>query len=123
MSNRAETPSDTVLVAELQRRLDQLSAVFSLVNLEGAGQNAEDITSYYEQSRLGYKAVHSAGGAMHMSLNSDGVFSKDGYTAQARLVSRHINPDNNVLELAMGNGFNLHWLASRYSDTHFWVLI
>jgi ubiquinone/menaquinone biosynthesis C-methylase UbiE len=111
---------DPQLQHEIERRLELLKRFFDLGKLDGAGNTAAKIQSYYEQSRLGYYLVHSRDGAMHMALNPDGTFSKSGYEAQARLVEARLPADTrNVLELASGNGFNLSLLAPRHPDIQF----
>lgn len=105
---------DPALIAELEHRVKRLSEAFDLGALEGHGETAEQIRRYYEDSRLGYRFVHSQEGAMHMALNPSGVFDKAGYEGQARLVEeRFSGATADVLELACGNGFNLALLAGR----------
>jgi SAM-dependent methyltransferase len=105
---------DPQLLAELGRRVDRLSRAFDLDALEGHGETNEQICKYYEDSRLGYRFVHSQEGAMHMALNPSGVFDRAGYEGQANLVRERFSEKTvDVLELASGNGFNLALLARR----------
>jgi SAM-dependent methyltransferase len=56
-----------------------------------------------------------------MALNPNGVFSADGYLAQARYVSEQLRQDdcNRVIELACGRGFNLVYLAGVHPEVSF----
>jgi ubiquinone/menaquinone biosynthesis C-methylase UbiE len=56
-----------------------------------------------------------------MALNFDGVFNRDGYYEQARIVDEHIHGLNakRVLELASGKGFNSAFLAERNPTVDF----
>lgn len=102
------------LLSELQRRVDRLSTVFDLDALEVYGGDVERIRRYYQDSRLGYRFVHSRDGAMHLALNPSGNFDRSGYRHQPSLVLERIADSAvNVLELACGNGYNLGLLAER----------
>ena len=113
--------SDAQVQEELAARLAALERVFDLRLLEGRGVEEAEIACYYEQSRWAYRIFHSNEGVMHLALNPDGAFDKDGYYGQAREVERLIAPDAAaVLELAAGNGgFNLRYLAKRFPDVSF----
>jgi SAM-dependent methyltransferase len=111
---RAAEGLDQRLIAELKRRVARLAKAFNLDALEGHGESADQIRRYYEDSRLGYRYVHSQEGAMHMALNPSGTFDRAGYEGQANLVQeRFTDATTDVLELACGNGFNLAILARR----------
>jgi SAM-dependent methyltransferase len=111
---------DPELIAELERRSARLAAFFDLSALEGHGATTEEIKRYYEESRIGYRYVHSKAGAMHMALNPDGTFDRAGYEGQAGLVqARLTDADHDILELACGNGFNLELLAARNPQRSF----
>ncbi|HTA15800.1 MAG TPA: class I SAM-dependent methyltransferase [Solirubrobacteraceae bacterium] len=111
---------DQRLLDELRRRVDRLAEMFDLDALEGHGDSAEEIRRYYEDSRLGYRFVHSQEGAMHMALNPSGTFDRAGYEGQVDLVEKRFSPStSDVLELACGNGFNLAILAGRNTGRSF----
>ncbi len=108
------------LEAELRRRMSLLRGLFDLDELKGQGSSGTSIRKYYEESRLGYYLVHSKDGAMHMALNPDGAFDKEGYGGQAQLVAARLSPAaTDVLELASGNGYNLSILAQDRRDVSF----
>lgn len=97
-----------------------LGRLFDMSRLAGSGDTPAKIRRYYEDSRLGYRLVHSREGAMHMALNPAGTFDRAGYEAQARLVEDRFAPaTTDVLELACGNGYNLELLAVRHADKRF----
>lgn len=112
--------SDAQVQEELAARLAALERVFDLRLLEGRGVDEAEIACYYEQSRWAYRIFHSNEGVMHLALNPDGAFDKNGYYGQAREVERLIAPGAEaVLELATGYGFNLRYLAKRFPDISF----
>lgn len=102
------------LLAEIERRLGRLRRVLDISILRDQGTTSDAIRRYYERSRIGYRYVHCAEGAMHMALNPRGTFDRAGYEGQALLVHERLAPSaRDVLELACGNGYNLRLLASR----------
>jgi SAM-dependent methyltransferase len=108
------------LLEEIERRLGRLRRVLDVSSLQGRGATPDSIRRYYERSRIGYRYVHSADGAMHMALNPQGTFDRAGYEAQALLVHERLAPrTRDVLELACGNGYNLRLLASRNRGRRF----
>ncbi|MDX6717894.1 MAG: sterol 24-C-methyltransferase [Solirubrobacteraceae bacterium] len=108
------------LLEEIERRLGRLRRVFDVSSLRGQGATPEAIRRYYERSRIGYRYVHCADGAMHMALNPRGTFDRAGYEGQALLVHERLAPGaRDVLELACGNGYNLRLLAARNRGRRF----
>jgi SAM-dependent methyltransferase len=111
---------DPALVDELERRVAVLRGFFDLSRLDGSGDTPAKVRRYYEDSRIGYRHVHSKDGAMHMALNPDGRFDPAGYEAQPGLVAqRFAATTTDVLELACGNGYNGALLARRWPDKRF----
>jgi arsenite methyltransferase len=107
-------------MGELSRRIASIEQIFDLDKLSKRGLEESEISRYYKRSALGYRFVHCADGSMHMALNPDGQFSKDGYFGPVREVERRIAPDSTaILELAVGRGFNISYLARRYPKVHF----
>lgn len=112
--------SDGRMSKELARRFAVIEQIFDTRLLEGRGEDEGEVACYYEQSRWAYRLLHTSTGAMHLALNPDGAFDKDGFLGQAREVERSIGPDTeSVLELASGNGYNLCHLAERHPHTSF----
>ena len=107
-------PAPEELEQEIERRLALLGSLFDVSRLKRQGSTAAGIRRYYEQSRIGYRYVHSEQGAMHMALSPDGSFDPAGYEGQARLVHERLPAGaREVLEPACGNGYNLRLLAER----------
>jgi ubiquinone/menaquinone biosynthesis C-methylase UbiE len=122
MPNPVETRSqrfDPEVLSELQSRVDRLSGSFDFTKLRDRGSTIADIKRYYEDSRLGYWFAHSKEGAMHMALNPNGTFDREGYEGQVNLVEERLGVAKDVLELACGNGFNLALLAKRHPGRRF----
>lgn len=115
-----QSPRRPALLDELDRRAAVLDRFFDMSRLADSGDTPAKIRKYYEDSRLGYRLVHSREGAMHMALNPAGTFDRAGYEGQARLVEERFAPTTaDVLELACGNGYNLELLAARHADKRF----
>ena len=69
-------------VIELDRYLNKINTIFPVRHLTHQNISADEITNYYRDSSAGYKYFHSNEGAVHMALNYDGVFHKNGYYTQ-----------------------------------------
>lgn len=106
---------------KLNDYLRKVRAVFDINEVVNQGFDAGKIVEYYTQSNLGYQFFHSNEGSVHMALNYDGKFSKDGYFGQAKLAETQLRAigANRVLELASGKGFNLIYLAKRNPSVSF----
>lgn len=98
---------------DLERYLRKIEKFYDLDLLSAQSIDDDYIVNYYEQSQVGYKVFHSTDGSVHMALNFDGVFDKQGYYEQANFVEEQIRANNceSVLELASGQGFNSVYLA------------
>jgi SAM-dependent methyltransferase len=86
-----------------------------------ADEGSDIIAPYYVQSEPGYKRVHSEKGCMHMALNADGVYTRDGYFTQIRDIADQIGQTSatRVLELGSGMGFNTIALAPDHPQVRF----
>jgi len=106
---------------EIRKYLNKIDRIFSINSLLGQKIDNEFVIDYYEDSNLGYRYFHSAEGSVHMALNFDGKFDKDGYYEQARIVSKQIELINarRVLELGCGKGFNTIYLAKKFPNVDF----
>lgn len=106
---------------ELARYLGKIEQVFDLDALLSEDIDEEDVVEYYEQSDYGYRVFHSTEGSVHMALNFDGKFDKEGYYGQAKIVENHIKEENviDILELASGKGFNSIFLSKRHPNRMF----
>ncbi len=106
---------------ELKNKLQRLSGIFDLNNVSKKHFSEKDVIKYYVDSSLGYSKVHSEHGSIHMALNADGVFNKDGYYEQAKIIAEYINKDKNkhIIEIACGKGFNTDYLAMNFPELRF----
>lgn len=105
----------------LARRLAQLRRLFDLDAIVQQRVGTDEVAAYYHQNFHPYRRYHSAAGAMHMALNPEGRFDKDGFFGQARRIEslwRERAPAD-VLELAFGKGINLGYLAKRWPAVRF----
>lgn len=106
---------------ELDFYLKKIDAVWPVRCLTGEAIDCEKVVDYYRQSRIVYKYVHSYSGAMHMAVNSDGVFNAKGFYTSLNEIVEIISPlpAGAVLELGCGKGFNSAYLAKKIPHAHF----
>jgi len=107
----------------LDQALDRIDRTIGIAGLL-ANQGQDRVAAYYAQSRIGYDRMHSGQGCMHVALNRDGQFSRKGFLAQPRRVSRHLQQigAQRVLELGAGMGFNARHLATTHPTVSFTAL-
>ncbi|MCG8450812.1 MAG: class I SAM-dependent methyltransferase [Pirellulales bacterium] len=79
------------------------------------------VLDYYQQSDRGYRLFHSQDGAMHVALNRDKTFTRDGYLGQVDLIAQRLEnlEARQVLEVGCGVGYNARHLAERMPRCHF----
>jgi ubiquinone/menaquinone biosynthesis C-methylase UbiE len=106
---------------ELRKYLSKVSRIFDVDSLLSEDVDQNVIIDYYTQSNKGYRVFHSTDGSVHMALNFDGKFDKEGYYGQAKIVQNYIDKlgPARVLELASGQGFNLIHLAKNNREVQF----
>lgn len=106
---------------ELKKYLNKVDRIFDINKFLQQDIDFDDVADYYRESSLGYQFFHSASGSIHMALNYDGTFDRDGYYGQARIVQEYISQTSakRVLELASGKGFNSTYLAKLNPDVEF----
>lgn len=106
---------------ELKKYLEKVDKVFNVREFIEQDIGFQDTADYYRESELGYRFFHSANGSIHMALNYDGKFDRDGYFGQAKIVQNYINKTGakKMLELASGRGFNSTYLAKINPDGQF----
>jgi SAM-dependent methyltransferase len=105
---------------ELQRCLDQIGQVLDLDPGSLDSVSPESVAGYFNESDT-HHALDLAGGAIHWALSFDGVFRRDGYRYQARMVGKAIDDlgAERVVELGSGKGFNCLLLARREPSVEF----
>jgi ubiquinone/menaquinone biosynthesis C-methylase UbiE len=106
---------------ELKKYLHKVDRIFNISKFLAQDIDFQDIANYYRDSSFGYSLFHSTSGSIHMALNYDGQFNKDGYFGQAKIIQEYINRTKakKVLELASGKGFNSTYLAKQNPDVEF----
>ncbi len=77
--------------------------------------------NYYTQSEWGYRSYHSQENAVHMAINSDGIYDPKGFYGQALAVKEQIQTlqVQTVLEVGSGKGFNSIFLAQNHPQIEF----
>ncbi len=106
---------------ELDTYLRKIYQVFPALEILDKNIKHDNIVSYYRHSSIIYKYIHSYRGAVHMALNYNGTFDKEGFYTQLNEIIRLINVSTvkNVLELGAGKGFNSIYLANKLPETQF----
>jgi SAM-dependent methyltransferase len=112
---------DTKNLDELRKYLAKIDKVFNVRKFIEQDIDFQDTAEYYRKSEAGYRFFHSANGSIHMALNHDGKFSREGYYGQAKIIQEYINRTGakKVLELASGRGFNSAFLAKNNPQIQF----
>jgi len=92
----------------LNECLNKIGRVFDAEELLGEKIDNDYVVKYYAKNSWAYRRFHSTEDSVHMALNFDGNFDKDGYYEQARIINKVIQETGarNILELASGKGFN-----------------
>lgn len=113
--NPGRCGGNDVFTVQLAEYLTKIRQVFDIDAFLQQRLGNDEIVKYYEESEYGYRFFHSTEGSIHMALNFDGKFDRQGYLGQARIVQEHIDElrPKRVLELASGKGFNLLHLAEQ----------
>jgi ubiquinone/menaquinone biosynthesis C-methylase UbiE len=107
---------------ELKKYLNKVKNVFNIEDLLSETVTENVIKEYYDKSNSGYKLFHSKSGSIHMALNFDKKFNKQGYYGQSNIINNYIKATDSisdVLELASGNGFNSIFLATENKKINF----
>ena len=107
-------------LADLRRRLKKLDRVFDLERIRAEGLGAGEVVAYYDECSPAYRKHHSREGSMHLAI-SPGRFRPEGFHGQLDRISASwaAEPPREVLELGFGQGFNLAYLAPRFSAVRF----
>jgi ubiquinone/menaquinone biosynthesis C-methylase UbiE len=111
----------THTVTLLKDYLKLIESVFDTQKLINSNTDNDSTADYYEKSYWAYRLIHSNQGSIHMSMNFDGKFNKNGYFEQANIVGTHLDTyhPKAILELASGRGFNSILLGEKNPDKVF----
>lgn len=106
---------------EVERRLQELSALFDIEGIVQRDASAATIRNYYKRSALGYKLFHSSEGSIHMSLRADGDDAAPDYSQQASMVLSSLPNGHGltIVELGCGNGYNILQMAEARPESTF----
>lgn len=98
--------------------MQRIHDVFDVQAIVSEDLSLQDTETYYHQSNLGYLFFHSWQGAVHMALSEGDTFNPADYARQVQCIADDIRqqPTQVILELGMGKGFNLHYLAEMLTD-------
>jgi ubiquinone/menaquinone biosynthesis C-methylase UbiE len=101
--------------------LEILRRFFDIEAIAARKIDESSVVDYYRQSDSAYRLLHSSDGALHLALNPDGQFDRQGYHAQPEFVSRHLDESGamRILEAGSGNGFNTLYLAKLHPQRQF----
>lgn len=110
-----------VELSELDIYLQKVHAVFQTTEIIDKKIGLDNIASYYRNSMPVYKYVHSYKGSVHMALNYDGTYNKNGFLTPLNEIAELIKKSGvkKVLELGCGKGFNTIFLAQKLTDVNF----
>lgn len=105
----------------LEDCLSQIDHFFGIQALLNVGVGNCDIKKYYSLNNLAYKKVHSSEGAVHMAINYDGNFNKNGYYTAPNEIAKYIQEYEvrNAVELGCGKGFNSNYLSLKFPKVQF----
>lgn len=97
----------------LKAYLSKIDRIFPEMS-EANAVTAKDISTYYDESYIGYSVFHSWNGAIHMAISRNGKFSKSDYFRQAEeaaMLAKQHSASGVLLELGCGRGFNIGYLG------------
>jgi len=102
--------------------LKKIHAIFPPDDLAGKNMDYDCIVNYYRKSSAGYKFFHSKKGVLHLALNYDGTFKKEGYYTHLREIAGQMKASGvrSVLELGCGKGCNSVFLAQQFPGVRFY---
>lgn len=97
----------------LEFKLNRLSKVFNLKEIEARKSNKREIAKYYKVNKLAYTLFHSRKGFAHMGLSENKADKTPDCYKQLELIKKHIKRQKSktVLELGVGKGANSAYLA------------
>lgn len=113
--------NQTYAIYRIHAKIDNMSKFLNLDKyIRGEKNSLDQIRSYYKTNHWAYRHFHSQEGFMHFRVSHDGVMRDDDCYYQPNRVAEYIKPNGTVLELGLGQGANLLYLAHSYPDVRFY---
>ncbi|MBP5339523.1 MAG: class I SAM-dependent methyltransferase [Prevotella sp.] len=105
---------------KLHSKIDEMSKFLNLNKyIEGEKNSIDQIRSYFKINHWAYRRFHSHEGFMHFRISKNGCMTDEDSYFQPDRVSDYIKSNNTVLELGLGQGANLLYLAHSHPDVRF----
>ena len=111
----------TYSIYKLHTKIDEMSKFLNLDKyIEGEKNSLDQIRSYYTINHWAFRRYHSQEGFMHFRVSFNGCMTDEDCYFQPDRVSEFIKPGSVVLELGLGQGANLLYLAHSHPDARFY---
>lgn len=105
----------------LHTKVDDMSKFLNLDKyITGEKNSLDKIRSYYAINHWAFRFFHSQDGFMHYRMSLHGCLTDEDCYVQPDRVSEFIKPGSVVLELGLGQGANLLYLAHSHPDARFY---
>ena len=110
-----------ILDLSLEQALALVKANFNVEAILARQISPSDVVDYYDQCDGGYRRFHSAEGALHLALNTEGAQATTSFAEQGEVFLRHLDAcdGHHAIEFGSGAGYNLRWLARRRPECTF----
>ena len=105
----------------ISQKLGKIKRVFNLEKILELKLNDQYIQNYYSTNWWAYSLFHNFSDQVHMGISRDGKYKKADLFEAARIVEKYIDKTDaqEVLELAIGRGATLAYLAKRHPEINF----
>lgn len=103
----------------IQADLIEIKRVFNVKSIKTEKFHTSSIQKYYNSSSKAFELFHSKDGAVHMAINYDHVYNEIGYRTQATEISKQVLPNQSILEIGCGKGYNISILAEKHKKSFF----
>lgn len=109
-------------MSNIDEKIVAIKSVFNPQDILLFDTAPKQIAKYYRLNRLAYWLFVSRKGFVHMGLSENDKLDPEDFSRPAQQISEHINKvkARNVLELAVGKGGNLRYLAKKHPKIHFY---
>lgn len=107
-------------IYRLRAKMDEMASLTDLNKFIEKEDSLDDVRAYYRINHWAYRRYHSQDGFMHFRVSKNGVMTDDDIYLQPDKVASFIKPGATVLELGIGQGSNLLYLAHSFPDVKFY---